>query len=145
MIPFPGAKQPVYCCICCSSCKNPDYFVSITQTLFLLLSFSHSLMLPLSLLIFLDFTVSHALTWFLCIPHLMFSHEHSLFSVSLSLSFIHQYPTTTPEGDFQDFPSPSSGKGKNKPKEPSSHPSLASGTCHSTSPAFSQVTSPFRL
>lgn len=99
---------------CCSSYKNINCFVSITHTLSLLLflSHTHSVMLSLSLVVFLS--VSHAPTWLLYISHLTFAHIFTLLSFP-SLPF-------SPKGDFQGLSSSSSGKERNKPKEPSSHP-----------------------
>lgn len=97
---------------CCSSCKHLNCFVSVTHTLSLLLflSHTHSLMLSLSLVVFLS--VSHALTWLLYIFHLTFAHV---------LILSHHSPFH-PKGDLQGLSSPSSGKERNKPKEPSSYP-----------------------
>ena len=87
------------------------FFSSLSLSL--CVTFSHAASLTAGL------SHSHALTWLLYISHLMFAHAFT--PLSVPVSFSHHSPSI-PEGGFQSLSSPSSGKGRNKPKEPSSHP-----------------------
>ena len=107
--------EPLGCLKSANLERLKPLFFRYSVCLFLSFSFSHIHILPCSLSHWLSFLVS-----------LMLSHGCSVFLTSHLLTYslfsLSHHSPFYPKGGFQGLSSPSSGKERNNPREPSSHP-----------------------